>query len=528
MSPLLARDGVKVHASRVILAARCEVFKTMLQNGMSESKSDVITLPTVASSTLIEVLNFLYYGECFRKAADVGNSFLEYDWKLVLNVLFASRFFLLERLEKMVVRRLSSDLPLENVLHSEDTLNKIAVSLSTLCAHPTLVTEGQEAMFMEAIRFRLLYILISHDLTESTLFKLSREAFCYYLSKTQIPLTDGLWQWSLEEYRKLIHLLSWCAIEVDDFGRRQCLPSSESAVRFLEDGDEVRLFGSDIYTRIAESRAKFVPDKVKKDLNDFLPLVDLTSIHPELLILIIKPLNIIDAQVLTNVIETQAIRGCRWLRNISQLGTPFNRSLYGRRLSVGLSLLWKSHKGETVSNPEVDSITTVQVERPMHPNRIFKWTVLLELNRPKGIEVEEDEYPLGGLEIGFLGRCYGESFTGAESEEWLSSSYRGWALSIEGDLKGAKFYRGYSLIEGSDEFVDTERAWDLPLGKKFQPNSRIEVEVNRVQNIIVFSYEGSSIAMSLQDVPGGLLYPAVSLQSEKFQGTITLEKGWEE
>ncbi|KAL2653694.1 hypothetical protein R1flu_021822 [Riccia fluitans] len=54
----LCEDGVKVHACRMFLAARSSVCRKMLQNGMAESKSDVIRLPAVASSTLIEVFKF--------------------------------------------------------------------------------------------------------------------------------------------------------------------------------------------------------------------------------------------------------------------------------------------------------------------------------------------------------------------------------------------------------------------------------------------------------------------------------------
>ncbi|KAL2621568.1 hypothetical protein R1flu_001773 [Riccia fluitans] len=151
----------------------------MLLNSMAESKSHIIPLPTIVFSTLLMVLRFLSAGDSFWKD-DVGEisiasctQTLVYDWNSMLELLVASCFFSLDRLENLVVRRLWLDLPSENDLHLEATLNKLAISLSTLCSYSTLFTDlkGKKAKLVEAVRFRMQQILISHDMKEITAFK---------------------------------------------------------------------------------------------------------------------------------------------------------------------------------------------------------------------------------------------------------------------------------------------------------------------------------------------------------------------
>ncbi|KAL2610332.1 hypothetical protein R1flu_028905 [Riccia fluitans] len=91
----------------------------------------------------------------------------------------------------------------------------------------------------------------------------------------------------------------------------ECLASPGSAARFLEDGDELKLFGSELHSQITKSREKFVLSITKREFKNLLPLVNLNCIPPELLIVIVSPLNIIDSQVLGDVLDSQAIRGFR-------------------------------------------------------------------------------------------------------------------------------------------------------------------------------------------------------------------------
>ncbi|KAL2620299.1 hypothetical protein R1flu_000504 [Riccia fluitans] len=163
----------------------------------------------------------------------------------------------------------------------------------------------------------MVQILATNDMSGLTLSKLSKEAFSYYLDKTQNPWGHKVWKWSLEEYKKLIQLLGWSVVQNGDepaeFENLFCLPSPVSAARYLLDRDELRLFGNPAST-VIENHKRLDTDAVKKTLQDLLPLIDLPSIHPELLVEVIKPLKIIDAE-LADTFIAQAVRFSSWLRN---------------------------------------------------------------------------------------------------------------------------------------------------------------------------------------------------------------------
>ncbi|KAL2632036.1 hypothetical protein R1flu_016722 [Riccia fluitans] len=263
----LCRDGVQVHALRMFLAARSVVFKEMLLREKAESKNNIIALPTITSSTFIEVLNFLYAGNSQRGDNTHTKASLTYDWKHMMDVLVASQYLLLEGLEKLIVRKLWFDLPPNNVVPQEDMLNKIAVTLSILCDYPTSVfTEGKKAKFMEVIRLHLLLFWVSHGRKESAaLSKVSKEAFRYYLEKRQQPPTnERLWGWQMVEDEKLELLLAWCAIRLEV--NNGCKAQNVDGV--LKDFGEVKLFKI--------SRERWISDAVNVDLNELLPLIDLT------------------------------------------------------------------------------------------------------------------------------------------------------------------------------------------------------------------------------------------------------------
>ncbi|KAL2620096.1 hypothetical protein R1flu_000301 [Riccia fluitans] len=68
---------------------------------------------------------------------------------------------------------------------------------------------------------------------------------------------------------------------------------------------------------------------------DRLPLIDLPSIHPELLVEVIKPLKIIDAE-LADTFIAQAVRSSSWLRKSICAGSRPSYNWFGYERSTGL------------------------------------------------------------------------------------------------------------------------------------------------------------------------------------------------
>ena len=59
---ILCEDEKKLYGCRAILAARSEVFNSLLYNGMKESYQNQISFPEINSSVMEIVLEFIYTG----------------------------------------------------------------------------------------------------------------------------------------------------------------------------------------------------------------------------------------------------------------------------------------------------------------------------------------------------------------------------------------------------------------------------------------------------------------------------------
>src|SRR6266498_5197586 len=59
---ILCKDEKKFYCCRAILAARSEVFDGLLYNGMKESYENQISFPTIDSSEMEIILEYIYTG----------------------------------------------------------------------------------------------------------------------------------------------------------------------------------------------------------------------------------------------------------------------------------------------------------------------------------------------------------------------------------------------------------------------------------------------------------------------------------
>ncbi|KAL2629135.1 hypothetical protein R1flu_013821 [Riccia fluitans] len=142
---------------------------------------------------------------------------------------------------------------------------------------------------------------------------------------------------------------------------------------------------------ITESSKKLV---VKKVLNELLPFVDLTSVHPELLFLIVKPLKVSDAEVLGTAIDRKTIQRCRKWRTYSQL-----------RLDLGMPVLCHRLHGRK-DNDDWLRTAHVTIDRLMHSGGRYRWSITPELtsySKNTGVSVD-----LRGVQIRFFNLCNAE------------------------------------------------------------------------------------------------------------------------
>jgi speckle-type POZ protein len=125
-------DGRPVYAHRVLLVARCDVFRAMFTGGMREAASTDVTLQDIEEAVLLLLLEFIY------------TDTVEVPPSLALPLLVAADRFRLERLQGLCEEAIAGMLDLENVcavFEAADTLR--AHQLRRICFNWILAHLGQ-------------------------------------------------------------------------------------------------------------------------------------------------------------------------------------------------------------------------------------------------------------------------------------------------------------------------------------------------------------------------------------------------
>ncbi|KAL3688594.1 hypothetical protein R1sor_014903 [Riccia sorocarpa] len=467
-----------------------------------------MTLPLVASSTLIQVLRHIYAGRSLNS-----------QYRLHVTG--------------------------KNYVYTEEMLNSVAVGLSNMVTlvmdKPTNMRESEiRPPTLKAILVRMVQILVSDNLSGATISNLSKDAFMFYLENIREEwLSNSSWQWSLEEYRKLTQVLIWC-LRTGGSQDVKCLPSTESVARFLRDGDQRELFESSrpgplsgYPSQVAPKDFEIVlPDTMTNNFSDLVAIVNLTRIHPDVLLTVVKPSRIIDAERLTKILRVQALLDSRCLRTSCLRSAP---NLFCRDRSAPYLFCFRewSRIHDRLRTPT----TRIDFEHPdrfsgsmlkqetfdaatqMHFYGIYQWAIVPTLRQDgSSIPKEDRRYP-GGFQIGFYMRLHGEFSSEDDTALCLSQNPKGWALEISDDAGSAKFY-------GRE--VELEPVWVLPTGKRIEVDKEIEVKLSRVDQVSSFSYDGSSISVVLKNLQGGLLYPAVSFRSRLLKVSMIFRGGFDQ
>src|SRR6266536_760358 len=121
---ILCEDRKKFYCCRAILAARSEVFDGLLYNGMKESYENQISFPTIDSSEMEIVLEYIYTGSIKEESLTKDNTAEAY---------LAADYFQLPGLQEYIMKTVESILEkncTEN--SSSELISKIADEIPLL------------------------------------------------------------------------------------------------------------------------------------------------------------------------------------------------------------------------------------------------------------------------------------------------------------------------------------------------------------------------------------------------------------
>lgn len=303
----LCQDGGRVHASRLFLAARSSVLKSMLTNGMAESRMSEIELKEMSSSVLSSVLEFLYTGS-------IDGALL--TWRRAFEVIMAARYFLLESLEATVWAFLTNTMTKQGV-----TLVEAARRLSVALEFSALRDSSRSRILQELVR--ILHCENGHDVSHYR--SLSEAAIRYILKKTKLKEDGGI---TFSAYLRFRQIAVWCASQLDppqDQLLSSCLPVRQSLCALLQSADK------DMESQCMDERLDVFKHDLATAVEPWLSMVNLRQLHPGLLIKIIEPLNILPPSLLMDILKYHA------LQRVSMLGSEvcvWDQEAHGNQYTI--------------------------------------------------------------------------------------------------------------------------------------------------------------------------------------------------
>ncbi|CAM6117160.1 unnamed protein product [Calypogeia fissa] len=293
----LCRDGNRVHASRILLAGRSEVLKSMFMNVMAESGLSEIKMPGFSSPVLLAVFEFLYTG-----------ILLDYQprgWAVACEVILASRFFLLPHLQ-MITRKFMHTL---TSAVGKD-LPKAATMLTEAVAMRAFLEEETDVNLKELVT------ILSSDWSDSVYIRnLSEDALDYLLENSGGTCEDD-GKLSFEEYRRFRQVIRWW-IWQSDFGSRATeelltvvAPDEEEALFLCRNPDD---YENDCPEADAARHARDMDywrenKEAKKSAMRLMSNIDFRWIHPAILATVVEPLKVVTSKEILGSFRFHALR----------------------------------------------------------------------------------------------------------------------------------------------------------------------------------------------------------------------------
>lgn len=387
---LVTKDAHRVPACRILLAARSPVFHAMFLNSMAESRLAEVPLPTITSSALLALLEFLYTDTLSQHPLTVDT---------FIDVLHAARYFLVVKLEQLALS-FFNQLPRDCLSHQAAMYLSRAVDL--------LSPQSDVSIF-----YILVDVLKTANLHSDHVQGFSREALLFYLQKTRNPAV----RFSLSEYNRLVCVLLWCAFSV-----------SPEAPEILSDYfpvenlvmEQVRSPGGPQLALLETLKAH--KSSLAANFRCWLPFLDLFRIHPEILARLVQPLDIIPPSYLAHVFRFQA------MYSKDMLLLRWKEGAHGPRYVI-------HEEGCTIESTCIGKSfgfarAEMSVTRTMG---LYEWDFVVERTCPH-------------LGLGFIAA---EALPRVEYEgSWLGYKYYGWVLCCTGDL----LHHAKTFDEGKVEY----------------------------------------------------------------------------
>ncbi|EXX50345.1 hypothetical protein RirG_271650 [Rhizophagus irregularis DAOM 197198w] len=326
---ILCEDGKKLYGCRAILAARSELFDSLLYNGMKESFENKISFPKINSSGMKIILEYIYTGLIKKESLNKNN---------IIEAFYAADFFQLTALQENIVRVVNNTLESEN--YSPELLSNIVEIMPFIEDNilQNLLVEKVATIPLNTIEFDRLSIAGLQCLLSFTHKKAKSFATPEY------------------EVFRYSAILAAKQVSNDAFKTlMKCLPTLEQIKNSIQ----------------VENEPITDHCKVTKELEPLIDFIDFNQIKGKILTDIIEPLGIIPAKTILDAYRQKA----------RSHNTDFNEirgTQFWDELACG-SKLFIEENGKVVSaSNDCHTHQGVRAKILIDSKGIFEWDFIIE------------------------------------------------------------------------------------------------------------------------------------------------------
>ncbi|CAB5363511.1 uncharacterized protein OCT59_000766 [Rhizophagus irregularis] len=338
---ILCKDEKKLYASRIILAARSEVFDGLFYNGMKESYENQIFFPTVDSSTMEIILEYTYTGSIKEECLTIDN---------IVEAFSAADYFQLLKLQEFIIRTVKNTL-------EKDYKNNYSPELFSKVVDTMVLTENNVLLNL------LVETVSTIPLNTIEFGRLSIKALQYLLSCTHKKKKP----FATPEYEVFRYSAILAAKQVSN-DAFITLTKQLPTLKQINKSYKVKNGSPDDVNR----------QEIAKELKPLVKFIDFGQIQIKIIIDIIEPLEITPSvRVYGHQIRSQN-SGINYIRGIPSLykfAYVWDRSRCGSNLII-------EDNGEVVqAASDCRNYQSVKAKIAFESKELFEWEITVEVFR---------------------------------------------------------------------------------------------------------------------------------------------------
>ncbi|GET03118.1 hypothetical protein GLOIN_2v1847831 [Rhizophagus clarus] len=332
---ILCEDKKILYGSRSILAARSEVFEGLFYNGMKETYEKQVSFPTINSSVMEIILEYIYTGS-------IKDEYLTKD--NIIEVFQAADYFQLENIKNFITKIIIS------ILERNYTKNYLPELLTKIVNNTIL--SGDSHILLDLL-VKAVAIMPLNKIEFDQLSIAAFKTILLYKYEENGPFMTS-------EYEVLRYGAILAAQQVSD-------DAFNTLMELLPKLEEIK------DSNWKENEIITNHQKISEELEPLIEFIDFDKIDAEILSDIIEPLNIIPTEIFLNTYRRRARLNIAEIQETSHnfIDYVWDETVCGSKITV--------EENGKVANTKIDcKFQDIKSKVIFEDKGIFEWDVIIE------------------------------------------------------------------------------------------------------------------------------------------------------